>query len=140
MDFACLVFYLCIPILFLRAWDLGATSQYLRRLPLTLNNYDFSPDLFTLNTNAMILSPDSDVTAMRIHLNELRSRFEQAMRDGESFTMMKEIHLQIKELESSIKVLEWNGGSINPMVHSDPASRGSGVKKYRYVEEPPPLL
>lgn len=88
----------------------------------------------------MILSPDGDVTAMRIHLNELRSKFEQAMRDGESFTMMKEMHLQIKELESSIKVLEWNGGSVNPMGHNDPASRVSGVKRYRYVEEPPPLL
>ena len=88
----------------------------------------------------MILSPDSDVTAMRIHLNELRSKFEQAMRDGESFTRMKEIHLQIKELESSIKVLEWNGGSVGPVAHDDPASRVSGVKRYRYVEEPPPLL
>ena len=112
----------------------------LQRLPLTLNNYDFSPDLFTLNTNAMILSPDTDVTVMRIHLNELRSKFEQAMRDGESFTKMKEIHLQIKELESSIKVLEWNGGSVSPLGNSDPASRVSVVKRYRYVEEPPPLL
>lgn len=87
----------------------------------------------------MILSPDTDVTTMKIHLNELRSRFDQAIREGESFSRMKEMHLQIKELESCIKVLEWSapdtfrGGS-------EPASRVTGEKRYRHVEEPPPLL
>ena len=88
----------------------------------------------------MILSPDNDVTAMRIHLNELRSRLDQAVRDGESFTMMKEIHLQIKELESCIKVLEWNGSAVPPRGKSEPASREFGERRYRYIEEPPPLL
>ena len=87
-----------------------------------------------------MLSPDGDVTTMRIHLNELRSRFDQAMRDGESFTMMKEIHMQIKELESCIKVLEWNGGSVPPRGKSEPASRIFSEIRYTYVEEPPPLL
>ena len=88
----------------------------------------------------MILSPDSDVTAMRIHLNELRSRFDQVVRDGESFTTMKELHMQIKELESCIKVLEWTG---NPAPHrgkGEPASRQLSERRYRYIEEPPPLL
>lgn len=88
----------------------------------------------------MIVSPDSDVTAMRIHLNELRSTFDQAMRDGNSFAMMKEIHLQIKELESCINVLEWNGGSVSFRGQSEPASRVSYEKRYRHIEEPPPLL
>ena len=88
----------------------------------------------------MFLSPDSDVTAMRIHLNELRSRFDQAVRDGESFTIMKEIYLQIRELESCIKVLEWNGSSAPPRGRTEPASRPFTERRYRHVEEPPPLL
>lgn len=111
-----------------------------KRLPLTLKNNDFSPDLFTFNTNAMILSPDRDITSMRIQLNELRSKFDQAMRDGVSYNTVKEIHLQIKELESSIKELEWNGGSAPTRVYRNPTSRASTVKRYMHVEEPPPLL
>ena len=88
----------------------------------------------------MILSPDSDVIAMRIHLNELRSKFDQAIRDGESFTTMKEIHSQIKELESCIKVLEWNSGSYPPRGLREPASRAFNQKRYSHIEEPPPLL
>ena len=91
----------------------------------------------------MIVSPDSDVTSMRIHLNELKSKFDQAMRDGESFTAMKEIHLQIKELESCIKVLEWSGGTstFNPAAHNEePASRITSQRRFRHIEEPPPLL
>ena len=89
----------------------------------------------------MLVSPDSDVTAMRIHLNELRSRFDQAMREGESFSVMKDIHLQIKELESCIKVLEWQGGTpFTRIKNEEPASRMPGERRYRYVEDPPPLL
>jgi hypothetical protein len=54
--------------------------------------------------------------------------------------MMKEIHLQIKELESCIKVLEWNGNSAPPRGKSEPASRAFNERRYRHVEEPPPLL
>ena len=88
----------------------------------------------------MIESPDTDVSAMRIHLNELRSRFDEAVRDGESFTMMKEIHLHIKELESCIKELEWNGSAVPPRGKSEPAKRIFNKERYRHVKEPPPLL
>ena len=88
----------------------------------------------------MFFSPDNDVTTMRIHLNELRSRFDQAVREGASFTMMKEIHLQIKELESCIKVLEWNGSPVPPRGRTEPASREFSDRRYRHVEDPPPLL
>jgi hypothetical protein len=88
----------------------------------------------------MIVSPDSDVTAMRIHLNELKTKFDQAMRDGESFTTMKEIHLQIKELESCIKVLEWSGGYSPENRREEPASRSTPERRFRHIEEPPPLL
>ena len=70
----------------------------------------------------MILSPDTDVTTMKIHLNELRSRFDQAIREGESFSRMKEMHLQIKELESCINVLEWSAPN-SFRGRSEPASR-----------------
>lgn len=88
----------------------------------------------------MLVSPDSDVTAMRIHLNELQSRFDQAIREGESFVMMKEIHLQIKELESCIKVLEWNGTPYQSERIGEASSRFSNERRYRHIEEPPPLL
>ena len=87
----------------------------------------------------MILSSNTDVTTMRIHLNELRSSFDLAMRDGETFSKMKEMHLQIKQLESNIKVLEWNA-PFTPREKSEPASRITNERRYRYVEDPPPLL
>jgi hypothetical protein len=88
----------------------------------------------------MLVSHDSDVTAMRIHLNELRSRFDHAIREGESFTEMKEMHQQIRELESCIKVLEWNGSPFTGERNEEPASRVIRERKYRFVEDPPPLL
>lgn len=87
----------------------------------------------------MALNRETDVTTMKIHLNELRSRFDQAMREGEAFSSMKEMHLQIKELESCIKVLEWSAPD-NFRGAAEPASRVTGEKRYRHVEEPPPLL
>ncbi|RYG46199.1 MAG: hypothetical protein EOO01_16570 [Chitinophagaceae bacterium] len=87
----------------------------------------------------MILSSDTDVTTMKIHLNELRSSFDSAMREGELFSKMKEMHLQIKQLESNIKVLEWNAPS-SPREKSEPASRIANDRRYRYVDDPPPLL
>ena len=85
----------------------------------------------------MRLSPENDVTAMRIHLKELQSQFDKAMREGESFTTMKEIHMQIKELESHLKVLEWSG---QRSMGNDPSSRTGGETRYRHIKEPPPLL
>lgn len=76
---------------------------------------------------------------MKIHLNELRSRFDKAMREGEAFTAMKEMHLQIKELESCINVLDWNSPDVY-RERSEPASRVTIEKRYRFVDDPPPLL
>jgi uncharacterized protein YxjI len=54
------------------------------------------------------MSPgDVDVTAIRIHLNELKTRFDQAMRNGEEFAVLKKIYMEIKELEYHLKILEW---------------------------------
>jgi hypothetical protein len=48
-----------------------------------------------------------DATAMRIHLNELKSQFDNAMRDGEVFANLKKVYMEIKELECCLKVIEW---------------------------------
>jgi hypothetical protein len=42
------------------------------------------------------------VAAMRVHLNQLKSQFDSAMCNGETFAPLKKIYMQIKELESEI--------------------------------------
>jgi hypothetical protein len=48
-----------------------------------------------------------DAIAMRIHLNELRTQFDTAMRNGETFANLKKVYMEIKELECHLKVIEW---------------------------------
>ena len=50
----------------------------------------------------------SDVTAINIQLNELRSKFDQAMREEHDFTELKETYLQMKQLECYINALNWS--------------------------------
>jgi len=50
---------------------------------------------------------DVDVTAMHIELNELKSQFDQGMREGEAFGDMKKVYMKIKELECHLKVIAW---------------------------------
>lgn len=50
----------------------------------------------------------SDVTSLNIKLNELRSRFDQGMREGQDLSELKETYLQMKELECHIKALQWD--------------------------------
>ena len=61
----------------------------------------------------MRLTTRDDATSLRIILNELRSKFDQSMRQGETFGNLKEIYLQIKELECLLKAMEWNQGINN---------------------------
>lgn len=49
-----------------------------------------------------------DVTSLRIILNELKSKFDRSMRQGETFANLKEIYLQIKELECLLNAMQWN--------------------------------
>ena len=42
--------------------------------------------------------------------------------------------------ESCIKVLEWNGSPFAGERNEEPASRVIRERKYRFVEDPPPLL
>jgi hypothetical protein len=74
-----------------------------------------------------------DVTAIRIHLNELRSQFDDAMRHGEVFGTVKDTYLQIKELECHLKAMEWDADRSRARVRND-------EWRYRHVDEPPPLL
>jgi hypothetical protein len=50
---------------------------------------------------------NADATAIRIHLNELKTRFDRAMDSGEEFSALKKIYMDIKQLECYLNVLEW---------------------------------
>jgi hypothetical protein len=49
-----------------------------------------------------------DVTAINIQLNELRSKFDQTMREANLNSELKETYLQMKELECHLRALEWD--------------------------------
>jgi hypothetical protein len=49
----------------------------------------------------------NDITAINIQLNELRSKFDHAMRDGTDYVDLRETYLQMKELECYINALQW---------------------------------
>jgi len=83
----------------------------------------------------------NDVTSMRIELNELRTKFDKSLRAGENFEDVKTIHAQIKELECHLNALEWQPERFSgPRPHGDPYTRGTTQRRFRHVEEPPPLL
>lgn len=52
--------------------------------------------------------PIDDVTTLDIRLKELRSTFDQAMRQEDSFTRVKELYAEIKELEYYLSVMNWD--------------------------------
>jgi hypothetical protein len=64
---------------------------------------------------------EQDVSALTILLNEYRSMFDKAMREGETFDNLKKLYLQIKELECHLNALEWDEGR-NLRIFSSPSS------------------
>jgi hypothetical protein len=50
----------------------------------------------------------TDLTSINIQLNELRSRFDQAMRENDESIDIRETYLHIKELECYVKALQWD--------------------------------
>ena len=56
----------------------------------------------------MAINIDNDVTSVSIRLNELKNKFDQGIRNGETFANVRKIYLQIKELECSRKAMRWN--------------------------------
>ena len=49
----------------------------------------------------------TDITAITIQLNELRSKFDQGMSEGHEPSDLKETYLQMKELECYLRALQW---------------------------------
>ena len=49
-----------------------------------------------------------DVISIHTHLDDLKSQFDYAMREGEEFPIMQKIYMEMKELECHLKVLEWD--------------------------------
>jgi hypothetical protein len=56
----------------------------------------------------------TDITAINIQLNELRSKFDQGMREGQDLSELRETYLQMKELECHLKALQWEPEVNNP--------------------------
>ena len=50
----------------------------------------------------------TDLTALSIQLNELRSKFDLGMREGHELADLKETYLQMKEIECHLKALQWD--------------------------------
>ena len=53
------------------------------------------------------INPHIDITAITIELNELRSKFDQGMREDQDLCELKQTYLHMKELECHLKALQW---------------------------------
>jgi hypothetical protein len=60
----------------------------------------------------------NDITSINIELNELRSKFDQAMREGSAFQDLREIYLHMKELECHLNALQWDPERSFAMHHN----------------------
>ena len=60
----------------------------------------------------------TDITAINIQLNELRSKFDQGMREGQEPSDLKETYMQMKELECYLKALQWEPERQRPTMHA----------------------
>jgi hypothetical protein len=79
-----------------------------------------------------------DVTAVGMQLNELRSKLDRLIREGETFVNVKKVYLQIKEVECYLHATHWNPGI--PLQHGkDNVPRNNGTR-FRHIEDPKPLL
>jgi hypothetical protein len=56
----------------------------------------------------MELQYDNDAASVSIHLNELKNKFDQCMRNGDTFANVRKLYMQIKELECALKALIWD--------------------------------
>jgi hypothetical protein len=50
---------------------------------------------------------EADATSLTILLNELKSKFDQKLIQGETFEIAKEVYMQIKQIESKLNVINW---------------------------------
>ena len=49
----------------------------------------------------------ADSAALTNLINELKSRFDHKLLQGESFEDVKKVYMQIKEIESHLNVIDW---------------------------------
>ena len=56
----------------------------------------------------MAISIETDVTSVSIRLNELKNKFDQCMRQGDTFANVRAIYNQIRELECFLKAMIWD--------------------------------
>jgi hypothetical protein len=92
---------------------------------------------FTLKTIAM-QQREVDVTAVGMQLNELRSKLDRLMREGETFDNVKKVYLQIKELECHLNATHWNPGI--PLQHGKDSEPRKNGTRFRHIEDTKPLL
>lgn len=50
---------------------------------------------------------EADSSTLTNLLNELKAKFDQKLRQGETFEDAKKVYMQIKEIESHLKVITW---------------------------------
>ncbi len=60
---------------------------------------------------------ENDAASVSIHLNELKNKFDQCMRNGEAFAEARKLYMEIKELECFLKALVWDP----PTSHKTPS-------------------
>lgn len=51
---------------------------------------------------------NNDITSLSIELNELKSAFDRAMREGDTFANLKKVYTKIKELTCHLQTLGWD--------------------------------
>lgn len=51
---------------------------------------------------------ENDVASVSIHLNELKNKFDQCMRNGDEISDARKLYMQIKELECLRKAMTWD--------------------------------
>lgn len=84
---------------------------------------------------------EQDIIAMSIRLNELKAGFDQAIREEQPFEFLQKVYAEIRELECMLNVLQWE--ARNKMPQRKPEVPRSDIhiqRRYRHVDEPPPLL
>jgi hypothetical protein len=55
----------------------------------------------------------TDITSLSIQLNELKSKFDQSMRHGDTYANLKKLYMQIKELTCHLQTLGWDASRFN---------------------------
>ena len=92
----------------------------------------------------MLLPIQNDPESLPTQLHKLRTRYYRAIRQGAPFPVVKEIHLQIKKLEDELNYPDMpvrNTWGKSRLANSAYGNNWQHVnRKYKHINEPPPLL